>query len=838
MKKLFLLLCVSLHLQNLQAQKQNSYTSSDILLQLKKLNVLGSVLYIAAHPDDENNALLPYLANEKLYRTAYLSLTRGDGGQNLSGDEQGGELGLIRTQELLAARKIDGAEQYFSRAYEFGFSKSAEEALRIWDKEKILSDVVWVIRSYQPDIIIKRFPPDARAGHGHHAASAILADEAFTAAADPNRFPEQFKYGVKPWQAKRILWNTFNFGNTNTTSEDQLKIDIGGYNPLLGKSYGELGGEARTMHKSQGEGRPRRRGQSYEYFATSSGVSAKNDLMDGIDISWERLAGGAAVQAMINDVISLYRPQQPELSVPALVSIYRAVKRMPEGNWRDKKLKEIQMLVEECSALYAEATSSQQRVVQGDTLKITLTLNKRTGINAAIKRITTGDFDSSLSMPLVTNQNFVFNKALPVADDKNISQPYWLKYPLSGGTFDVRDQLMIGKAENDPSFEAAILINIGGEDFVINRPVQYRVIDPVKGDLYEPIVVLPKIEMNFIKDNFISLNGAPVKIAYHVKPDAKNNNTFQNASLANSSKDIYLGISTKWKPVGEQPKVTLHKINEPYDVFDSFIPSSKETNTTEEVTLKTADNKYDGYSKIIAYDHIPTITYFPKAKANLLSLDIKIIGKKIGYIIGAGDKVPAALEAMGYEVKILSEADLRDDNLAQFDAIITGIRAYNIYEYLSNKNDVLMRYVQNGGNLIVQYLKSNLAGALKIKAGPYPFIVDPYIRVTEENTEVHFLLPDHPVLNYPNKITAKDFEGWVQERSTYQALQLDSHYETPLGMNDKADKQTNGSLVIANYGKGRFVYSGLVFFRELPAGVPGAYRLFANLIANDRKKLK
>src|ERR1019366_4001783 len=318
------------------SQSPETYTSSEIFQQIKKINVLASVLYIGAHPDDENNALLPYFAKEKLYRTAYLSLTRGDGGQNLIGDEQGIELGLIRTQELLAARRVDGAEQYFTRAYEFGFSKSAAEALRIWDKEKILSDVVWVIRKFQPDIIIKRFPPDKRAGHGHHAASSILEQEAFTAAADPTKFPEQFKYGVKPWQAKRILWNTYNFGGNNTTSEDQVKIDIGGYNSAIGKSYGELGGEARTMHKSQGEGRPRRRGESYEYFVATGGETMKNDLMDGIVADWKRLPGGEAIEAMISSIISSYNIAQPDLSVPALVKLYHAIKALPEGNWRNK----------------------------------------------------------------------------------------------------------------------------------------------------------------------------------------------------------------------------------------------------------------------------------------------------------------------------------------------------------------------------------------------------------------------------------------------------------------------------------------------------------------------
>jgi LmbE family N-acetylglucosaminyl deacetylase len=823
MRKIFFLLFTVHHSLFTFCQSQKTYTSSEILLQLKKLNVLGSVLYVGAHPDDENNPLLPWLANEKLYRTAYLSLTRGDGGQNLIGDEQGVELGLIRTQELLAARKVDGAEQYFTRAYEFGYSKSSEEALRIWDREKILSDVVWVIRQYQPDVIIKRFPPDARAGHGHHAASAILADEAFIAAADPKRFPEQFKYGVKPWQAKRIMWNTFNFGSTNTTSEDQLKIDIGGYNSLLGKSYGEMGGDARTMHKSQGEGRPRNRGQSIQYFVTTAGDNANTDLMDDVITDWKRINGGDAIQSMINSIISNYKADQPELSVPALVKLYQSIKALPQSNWTNKKLNEVQQIIEECSALYVEATSSQQRVVQGDSLKINFVFNERKNISVLLKKIRIDNFDSTLLASLPSNQNVSIAKTITVADNKKISQPYWLVYPLVGGTFDVRDQTLIGKAENDPSFEATFIITIFGEDFNIKRPVQYRVIDPVKGDTYQPIPVLSKVELMYDKENYLSINNQPVTSSINFKSNNKtslhNYNVEQIFSQNWIQKDKF--IQNDVFPVLEK-KIT-----------STFVPQNKLINITEAISslAKNGNEFYDGYTKTISYDHIPTITYFPKAKANLVKLDIKIVGKKIGYIVGAGDKVPQALEQMGYEVKTLSETDLTDDNLKQFDAIITGIRAYNIYDYLSNKNEVLMRYVENGGNLIVQYLKSNQVGNKRVKVGPYPFTIDAGLRVTEEDAKVNFLLPENPVLNYPNKITEKDFEGWVQERSTYQVSQMDEHYVTPIGMNDKDEKQSNGSLAIAKYGKGNFVYASLVFFRQLPAGVPGAYRLMANLIA-------
>ncbi len=826
MKRIFFLVLLTTHYSLLTfSQQQKTYSSSEILLQLKKLNMLGSVLYVGAHPDDENNALLPYFANEKLYRTAYLSLTRGDGGQNLIGDEQGIELGLIRTHELLAARKVDGAEQYFTRAYEFGYSKSMDEALRIWDREKILSDVVWVIRQYQPDVIIKRFPPDSRAGHGHHAASALLADEAFVAAADPTKFPEQFKYGVKPWQAKRIMWNTFNFGNVNTQSEDQLKIDIGGYNSLLGKSYGEMGGEARTMHKSQGEGRPRNRGQSFQYFVTSAGEPVKSDIMDGVVTDWKRISGGEAIQSMITAIIGNFRPDYPEVSVPALVSLYKAIKALPQGNWRDKKLDEVQQLIEECSALYIEATSNQSSIVQGDTLRVNFVFNKRKDILASVKNIKLENLDSAISVALPTNQNFSIAKTLPVADDKKISQPYWLEYPLVGGTFEVRDQMQIGKALNDPSFEATFLVTINGEEFIVKRPVQYRFIDPVKGDLYQPIAVLPKVEVNYTRDNFISINGAPVKVEAKIRSN--------NSSAVNPYQlDQQYSKSWSWKDNSGLTNVSVSNREKYWSGI--FSPGNKLSNTTEEIKLKTADGKYDGYTKTISYDHIPTITYFPKAKANLVKVNIKMVGKKIGYIVGAGDKVMQALEDMGYDVKIISEGDISDDYLKQFDAIVVGVRAYNISEYLTNKNDVMMRYVENGGNMIVQYLKSNNVGLRRVKVGPYPFSIDAGSRVTEEDAKVNFLLPDHPVLNYPNKITDKDFEGWVQERSTYQAVQADSHYEMPIGMNDKGEQQSKGSLAIAKYGKGNFIYAGLVFFRQLPAGVPGAYRLMANLIALGR----
>lgn len=816
-KTLFLLLGLSL-LNGLSAQTPEIWNSTRIYMGLEKLQVLGSVLYVAAHPDDENNGFLPYLAKQRLLRTAYLSLTRGDGGQNLIGSEQGIELGLIRTQELLAARRIDGAEQYFSRAYEFGFSKNAAEALRIWDREKVLSDVVWMIRKFQPDIIITRFPGDARAGHGHHAASSILAQEAFKAAADPKKFPEQFKYGVQPWQAKRILWNTYNFGGNNTTSPDQLKIEAGVFNPLLGESYGEIGGEARTMHKSQGEGRPHTKGKFYEFFQTLGGEAPHNDLMDGINTTWSRIPGTEMIAKNVSAILASYSFVHPEASVTALVQLYKQIAALPASNWRDEKLKETQQLVEACAGLYTEATTRQDHVVQGGQLQVSCFINQRNEAGAVLQQVQLSGFDSSLQLSLQSNQNIIVNLQIPVPDDKPVSQPYWLQEPKQEGIFTVHDQLQIGKAWNAPSFVAIFHIKIGDVIFTIQRPVMYKYVDPARGELYEPVPVLPKAEISFTKDNYISLNGQPVEVAVHLKE----NSIAQHAYPVTINPDKSLNI----QPSSVNPA-------EGKDAVFRVTPVDKDESSriVMQLDVPASDQAYSGSERTIAYNHIPVITYFTPAIANLVNLHIKTEGHRIGYITGAGDKVPQALEAMGYTVTALDEKDITEENLHQFDAIILGIRAANLLEYITDKQDIFNAYVRDGGNLIAQYIKSNNVGARRLQLGPYPFSISTGSRVTEEDARVQFVLPDHPVLNYPNKITEKDFEGWVQERSTYQVEQADTHYEMPLSMHDTGERDSRGSLAIAPYGKGNFAYVSLVLFRQLPAGIPGAYRILANLIA-------
>ena len=802
------------------AQTPKTFTSSEILQQIKKLDVLGSVLYLAAHPDDENTRLLAYLANEKLYRTGYLCLTRGDGGQNLIGDEQGIDLGLIRTQELLAARRIDGAEQFFSRAFDFGFSKSSDEALNTWGHDKILSDAVWVIRKFKPDVIIARFPEDSRAGHGHHAASGIIAREAFVAATDPNKFPEQLTQGVTVWQAKRMLWNTFNFGGNSTQREDQFKMDVGMYNPLLGKSYGEMAAQSRSQHRSQGFGVPAQRGTVIEYFETIKGNKPTATLLDEVDVSWGRAGEKTTeISGLIKKIIEKFDAANPAASLPDLLNLNTKFAAVSNSFWKQQKQQDLAAIIQNCSGLFLEATASSEYAVQGDSMKITITANNRLGykIDDVIFHFRGADIAMGA---LNANSNSVKLLSVKIAEDEKLSQPYWLESPMDKGSFNVSNQQLIGKAENEPMM-AVFTVSIEGQLFSFDKPIRYKFTDPVKGELYQPVAVVPQFTMN-LHPSLTMVKPGPsrnlITKKIHLFTDGKNidpdNEYYNDLSKLNSGE--YFTTTTAFDIAA--PKGRTAFVNE----LDEFLVKDKQGKV---------------YSDIheIKYDHIPTVRYFIPAKQKILKVDVAVAGNKAGYINGAGDKIPEALEGLGYKVTALKEADITAENLKQFDVLITGIRAFNTNAWMGNVHDVLMQYVADGGVMLTQFNTNNFISNIKSKIGPYEFNIGRN-RVTNENATVNFLLPNHPALNYPNKITANDFDGWIQERSVYHAEKIDDGYQRILSMKDDGEEEQDGSLIIADYGKGKFVYTGLVFFRELPAGVPGAYRLFANLLAAPIRK--
>ena len=839
MKKSFTLIISILYTLISYAQNPVSLSSAEILLRLKKLKVTGNVLYIAAHPDDENTRLLAYLANEKLYRTGYLSLTRGDGGQNLIGDEQGIELGLIRTQELLAARRIDGAEQFFSRAYDFGFSKHTEEALEKWNKELILSDVVWVIRNFQPDVIITRFPPDNRAGHGHHSASAVLAQEAFLAAADPNKFPEQLKDGITTWKTKRIFWNTFNFGGQNTQSEDQLKINVGGYNTLIGKSYGEIAAESRSQHKSQGFGVPSQRGEAWEYFSLLNGEPASLDLMDNIETTWVKNGKTKSIaytkaSQLLDSLINNYAYESPEKSVNGLVRLYQQIQTGGDDIFspvqKNKKLLEISALIEYCSGLYFEATTNTPYAVAGDSLRITLNVINRS--NVKISGTIIRPFNYNLPDPLQPNQLVNYTRSIFVPVNADYSQPYWLIKGLNEAHFIVDDPTMTGKPQNDPAYSITLSAEINNQTFIFSKPLQYKHTDPVNGEIYQPLYIVPALSLTespkFVFTNLNNKPASPIKLSI-------TSLTEMQKAKAKYYQYEYEGGKRVQNLVYTDSSLSIHKNNTSNYTLNT-VDLLKKTREKElrfftELKLPYKDPFQSYTLRKIDYPHIPSITYFYLNKVKVIDEEIITAGKKIGYIAGAGDKVPEALQDMGYEVNFLGEKEITTAELNQYDAIIAGIRAYNIHDWLNNVYEKLMKYVEDGGNLIAQYNTSNFIGPIKSQIGPYPFNISRG-RITDEKAEVNFLDPGNAILNWPNKITQKDFEGWVQERGIYFADNPPKEYKAIFSMKDPGEEQQAGGLIVTNYGKGRFVYTGLVFFRQLPAGVGGAYRLFANIVAN------
>ena len=810
----------------------------EILSNIKKLNVLGSVLYVAAHPDDENTLLLAYMAKDRLVRTAYLSLTRGDGGQNLIGPEQGENIGVIRTQELLAARRVDGPDQYFSRAYDFGFSKSTDEAVRTWGQDKVLADVVWIIRKHQPDVIITRFPPDARAGHGHHSASGFLAEEAFKISNDPTKFPEQLAY-VKPWQARRILWNMFIPGQFQSTKKPEeagnlIGLETGLFNPMLGRSYGEIAAESRSQHKSQGFGVPANRGSRLDYLLLKNGDPVEKDPFDGVDMTWKRVPDSptlrsSAVQAMVSQLGASFRADQPAASVPALVQLYGALSQLDTTNiYVRTKRQDVQNLIQQCLGLWFETNPTDFAATPGETIKLATNIVGRVdspvtllGIRYSTGESTRGK-DTTLNLVLKPNDVVQFPTTVTIPKTQKISQPYWLEKPIDKGVFQVDNQQLIGLPENPPALTASYTFAISGQRFTYTRPVVYKSTDAVDGELYRPFIIQPDVMANLTERVFTFPDNT-----------AKTAEVVLKAGRAKVAGTLSLTVPAGWRVEPALLPFDLKNKGDEQRLSFSLSPTAKAPNGKLQAVMTTTDGTFTTGLRYIAYKHIPTQTLFPPAEAKLVKLDVKVTAKNIGYIVGAGDEIPAALQQMGCRVTVLGPAEL-NGNLSGYDAIITGVRAYNTDPSLARIQPKLMDYVKNGGTMIVQYVTPS-NGFLRNEPplpplGPYPFAVSRE-RVTEEDATMTFINPQHPLLNTPNKITDADFASWIQERGIYFAQDWAKEYEPIFSAYDRNEAPKQGSLIYAKYGKGHFMYTGLVFFRELPAGVPGAYRLFANMIS-------
>jgi LmbE family N-acetylglucosaminyl deacetylase len=796
--------------------------ASEIQLALQKLNVLGRVLYIAAHPDDENTNLMAYWSNGALYDAAYLSVTRGDGGQNILGPELGERLGVIRTEELLDARRIDHARQFFTRALDFGFSKTATETLHIWDHNKILADVVWVIRNFRPDVIVTRFSPEDNKTHGHHTASAILATEAFSAAADPNRFPEQLAF-VKPWQATRLVWNTspFFFTNRNLPFDPTglTVLEAGGYNPLLGKAYTEIAAASISMHKSQGVGGLPRRGARKEYFKPLKGQPMTSSLFEGVDTSWSRVANSESVAAQIRQIISKFNPADPAASVPELLTLRKAMSAIQDESWNVEKKGALDKIIAACLGLHVEASTVTETFTPGQTAAIKLEAINRSNIPVTLQEVrfpNTGD-SNKIDATLPSNELVTKDLSCRIPDNAPYSQPYWLRKPAALGTFAVDDQKLIGLPENPPALPVEIALQVNGQELRYIVDTKYRTADAVAGELPRPLVIAPPVFVNVLDSVFVFPTNQPKPVSVRV-----------TAAAGSVKGELKLAAPQGWEVSPASVPLDLKAANaEMMATFNVKPPNQNGEGTLRAIT--SIDGRDYSLERVrISYPHIGVQTLMPPAQAKVVRADIRKKGDRIGYIPGAGDDVPESLRQIGYSVKILSEPEITAENLAQFSAVVLGIRAYNTQDRIYNWLPELFAYVKEGGTAVAQY--NTLAELKTNELGPYPLEIS-RDRVTDENAAVRVLSPNNPLMNIPNKITPNDFDGWVQERGLYFPNKWDPAWTPILSCNDPKEKPLDGGLLVAKSGKGFFIYTSYSWFRQLPAGVPGAYRLFANMLS-------
>ncbi|MBZ5727763.1 MAG: PIG-L family deacetylase [Acidobacteriia bacterium] len=823
---------------------------------LRQLNELGTFLMIAAHPDDERTGVLAYFARGRHMRTAYLSVTRGEGGQNLIGSEQGAQLGIIRTQELLAARKIDGAEQFFTRAIDFGYSRTAAETLEKWGHDRILSDIVWVIRSYRPDVVMLVFSGTPSDGHGQHQVSAILSKEAFEAAADAHRFPEQLKY-VQPWRALRLVRALFFGGGRGGRGPQQQpppgdgqppaqpgagEAETGAFNPILGYSYEELAVLSRSMHHSQATGAMRRPGASRTEFVLVAGEPASKDLFDGIDTTWNRLPGGAAVAPILDEAIRDFAPAHPEKSIAPLAKARPLIAAIADPLAKIK-LAQLDETLAQCAGLWVEAQARQAEATPGAQLGVTATvLNRSTSQVTLEGAALEGMWNEPLpakTAKLGYNQSATVECSREVPTWQPYSQPYWLVKPPAGDVYTVEDQTMVGLADTPPVARVRVRLTIDGAPVELVRAVHYRYADRAEGERVRPLVVVPAVAVNL-----------PDAVALFPEPAPRNVQVPVRANVANAAGELRLDLPPGWKAEPRSHEFHISRAGEQQALTFEVTPPPGETTASLHAVAVVGGREIRSGVQVISYPHFPAQTIFPPSDVKLVRANVKVTAHKIGYIVGAGDEMPGALRQLGLDVTLLGQSDLEQGDLARFDAIVAGVRAYIVRADLRANQARLLDYVRNGGTYVVQYQTGDspdpntrnqaaqppnapAGNAITQTLGPYPFSVPggSRYRVTVEEAPVVFPHADSPLLQMPNHIAPKDFEGWVQERGLYFAAEWDKHYETVLSSHDPGNPTMDGGELWTRYGKGVYIFTAYAWFRQLPAGVPGAFRLFANLLS-------
>jgi len=808
------------------AQVPSKPTSGEIYENIKRLNFLGSVLYVAAHPDDENTNLITYLDNHLHARTAYISLTRGDGGQNLIGSELRELLGVIRTEELLEARKIDGGEQFFSRANDFGFSKHPDETFKIWDKNQVLSDLVYVIRKFRPDIIINRFDHrTAGTTHGHHTASAILSVEAFDVANNSQKFPEHLK-NFDVWQPKKLFFNQswFFYGSQEkfdaADKNNLFAMDIGTFYPTLGKSNSEISALSRSRHSSQGFGTMGSRGSSTEYLEIVKGNLPKNNLFEGIDTTWNRVKNGKKIGEILEKVEQNFDFKNPSASVPELLKAYQLIQVLDDKYWKNLKSEEIKNIISDCSGIFVEAIANTPNATNGENLKINLEAINRSPISVELKNIKINENTFQINSELEFNKGFKTEKEIQISENVPLSSPYWVKEKGTVGMYHFSDQDLTGFPETPSAYEVQFDLDFGGQIIHIKKPLVFKKNDPAKGEVYQPFSVVPKASVNVEEKVMIFGNGTSKKVLVKVKSFTENLNG-----------NLSLDAPSNWSVSPKSLEINLNSKNEEKTFAFEVTPPKNESEGKLIPQLKIGNEIFENQLVELNYDHIPQQKVLLPGAAKIAKLEINKKGEKIGYIDGAGDSVAENLAQIGYQVEKISPQNITMENLQKFDVVVLGIRAFNVIPELKFKNKILFEYVEKGGNLVVQYNTSR--GLVTEEIAPFQLELG-RDRVTDETSEVRFL-KENEVLKTPNLITKKDFENWVQERGLYFPEKWGKELSPVISMNDEGEKPLDGSILVGKYGKGYYVYTGLSFFRELPEGISGAYRLFANLLSLGKK---
>ncbi len=799
--------------------------SADIHEEIKKLNFLGSVLYLAAHPDDENTRMISYFSNEVHARTAYLSITRGDGGQNLVGPEIRELLGVIRTNELLKARETDGGEQFFTRANDFGYSKHPDETLEIWNKEMVMNDVVKVIRKFKPDIIINRFNAEsAGKTHGHHTSSAMLSVEAFDLAANTSYKTDAYE----AWTTQRLFFNThwwFYGSRENFDKADKsgmLWFDTGVYFPSLGVSNSEISSLSRSMHKSQGFGSTGTRGSDKEYVQLLKGKmpSDKNNVFEGVDTSWLRVEGGKAIKIILDKVEKDFDFSTPSASIPELLEAYKLIQDLKDEHWRELKLEQIKNIILACSGLYLEAAAADDYVTRGEEVSVSVETINRSTQKMILKSVQflPQNYKTELNNDLKNNISSNEELSMKISETAHFTAPYWLEEKGSLGMYKVKDHSLIGDPIAKPAYKIVFTIDIDGTVVDFEKDVIYKYNDPVKGEVYQPFEILPYAVSHIASKVVIFNDDQPKEIPVKIKG-------YRDAV----SGFVKLNVPEGWKVSPTQLDFQLENKGEELDVVFTVTPTKDQSEGYMKPQITIEGKDYDKSMVEINYDHIPKQSILLPAESKVVRLNLDKKGESIAYIKGAGDEVPKYLKQIGYEVTEIAPENISLNTLLEYDAVILGIRAYNTVPELKLKQAAIFGYVEKGGNVIVQY---NTSHRLVVEGNLAPYELKlSRDRITDENAKVTFISKDHEVLNYPNKITTEDFDGWVQERGLYFPNKWGDEFSPILSFQENGDEPMEGSLLVAKYGKGHYIYTGLSFFRELPAGVPGAYKLLTNMIS-------